>query len=149
MTDTATDDGITMTRVFDAPRELVFAAWTEPERFAYWFGGAGTEVPTSSVAMDVRPGGQWKATMLLDNDQRIDWHGEFREVDAPARLVLTISDQPGDVFELLTVELKDLGGGRTEMSFSQTGGQMDVQGYEGAMNGWTGFFEALTQHLAA
>ncbi len=149
MTDTATDAGITMTRVFDAPRELVFRAWTEPERFAYWFGGAGTEVPTSSVAMDVRPGGLWKATMLIDGGQQIDWHGEFREVDAPARLVFTISDQPGDEFELLTVELKDLGGGRTEMSFSQTGGHMDASGYEGAKNGWTGFFEALTQHLAA
>jgi uncharacterized protein YndB with AHSA1/START domain len=149
MTDTATDEGITMTRVFDAPRELVFAAWTEPERFAYWFGGAGTEVPTSSVAMDVRPGGRWKATMLLDNDQRIDWHGEFREVDAPERLVLTISDQPGDEFELLTVELKDLGGGRTEMSFSQTGGHMGAEEYGRAKDGWSGFFEALTQHLAA
>ena len=70
MTDTATDAGISMTRVFDAPRELVFAAWTEPARFAYWFGGAGTEVPTSSVEMDLRPGGQWKATMLLENDNR-------------------------------------------------------------------------------
>jgi uncharacterized protein YndB with AHSA1/START domain len=149
MTDTATDEGITMTRVFAAPRELVFNAWTDPERFAYWFGGAATEVPTSSVAMDVRPGGLWKATMLLENDQRIDWHGEFREVDAPARLVLTISDQPGDEHELLTVELKDLGDGRTEMSFSQTGGHMEACGYEGAMNGWGGFFDALTRHLAA
>jgi uncharacterized protein YndB with AHSA1/START domain len=149
MSDSATDAGITMTRVFDAPRELVFAAWTEPERFAYWFGGAATEVPTSSVAMDVRPGGQWKATMVLENDQRIDWRGEFREVDAPERLVMTITDQPEDEFALLTVELRDLGDGRTEMSFSQTESRMDAKGYEGAMNGWSGFFEALARNVTS
>jgi uncharacterized protein YndB with AHSA1/START domain len=148
MTDTATDAGISMTRVFDAPRDLVFAAWTEPARFAYWFGGTGVEVPTSSVEMDLRPGGQWKATMLLENDNRIDWRGEFREVEAPARIVMTITDRPEDVFDVLTVELRDLGDGRTEMSFSQTGSHMDAKGYEGAMNGWSGFFEALSQNVA-
>jgi uncharacterized protein YndB with AHSA1/START domain len=149
MTDTATNEGIAMTRVFDAPRELVFRAWTEPERFAYWFGGTGVEVPTSSVVMDLRPGGRWQATMLLENDQRIDWHGEFREVDAPARIVMTITDQPGDEVDVLTVDLTDLGDGRTEMSFRQSGGHMDAASYERAMHGWGGFFEALAANVSA
>ena len=58
--------GITMKRVFDAPREHVWKEWTEPERFADWFGGPESEVPLSTLSMDVRPGGKWRATMLAD-----------------------------------------------------------------------------------
>jgi uncharacterized protein YndB with AHSA1/START domain len=149
MSDATTAEGISMTRVFDAPRELVFRAWTEPERFAYWFGGTGAEVPMSSVEMDVRAGGAWKATMIIGPDQQIDWHGEFREVEAPERLVLTLSDRPGSEFELVTVELRELGDGRTEMRFRQTGGHMDAEGYEQAKAGWGSFFDAMDENLAA
>jgi uncharacterized protein YndB with AHSA1/START domain len=58
--------GITITRVFDAPPERVWHEWTEPARFAGWFGGSESEVPVSSVSMDVRPGGTWRATMFAD-----------------------------------------------------------------------------------
>jgi uncharacterized protein YndB with AHSA1/START domain len=51
------EPGISVTRVFDAPRERVWREWTEPERFADWFGGPDAEVPLSSVSMDVRKGG--------------------------------------------------------------------------------------------
>ena len=50
------EPGIAITRVFDAPRERVWQEWTEPERFADWFGGAEAEVPLSTISMDVRPG---------------------------------------------------------------------------------------------
>jgi uncharacterized protein YndB with AHSA1/START domain len=52
-----TADGISITRVFDATRERVWKEWTDPEAFADWFGGPDSEVPLSTVAMDVRPGG--------------------------------------------------------------------------------------------
>jgi hypothetical protein len=52
----AAEPGITITRVFDAPRERVWKEWTEPERFADWFGGGEAEVPVSTVLMDVREG---------------------------------------------------------------------------------------------
>jgi uncharacterized protein YndB with AHSA1/START domain len=88
--------GITITRVFDAPRERVWQEWTEPEGFADWFGGAGAEVPLSTVSMDVRPGGSWRATMFADPGRReIHWKGEYREVVEPERLVFTVSDRPG------------------------------------------------------
>ena len=88
--------GITITRVFEAPRELVWKEWTEPERFADWFGGGESEVPLSTVSMDVRPGGTWRLTMFADPGRReIHWNGEYREVDEPERLVFTVSDQPG------------------------------------------------------
>jgi uncharacterized protein YndB with AHSA1/START domain len=144
----ASAEGIRIIRVFDAPREQVFRAWTEPERFAHWFGGAGADVPVSSVSLDARPGGEWKATMFAGPDRtEIPWRGTYREVVEPERLVLTITDRPGDEYELLTVLLTDLGDGRTRMEFTQTGGHLDAEGYGGARDGWTGFFDALEESL--
>ena len=56
--------GFTTMRVFHAPRERVWLEWTEPERFADWFGGLECEIPLSTVSLDVRPGGAWRATMF-------------------------------------------------------------------------------------
>jgi uncharacterized protein YndB with AHSA1/START domain len=143
------EDGITITRVFDAPRERVWAEWTEPERFADWFGGPESEVPLTSVSMDVRPGGAWRLTMFAAPGRReIRWKGEYREVVEPERLVFTVSDQPGeDAYELVTVMLTDLGDGRTEMLFQQRG-QLAPETYERAGEGWSGFFDRMAERLA-
>jgi uncharacterized protein YndB with AHSA1/START domain len=143
------DYGITITRVFDAPRESVWREWTEPTRFADWFGGPGSEIPLSTVSMDVRPGGTWRATMLADPGRReILWKGEYREVREPERLVFTLSDQPGDErYELVTVVLTDLGDGRTEMLFEQRG-QLPAEQYDRAKAGWDGFFDRIAERLA-
>ena len=142
--------GFGTTRVFRAPRERVWREWTEPACFADWFGGADCEVPLSTVAMDVRPGGAWRATMFCGPDRReIRWTGEYREVSAPERLVFTISDRPGDDrFELVSVLLIDLGDGRTEMRFEQRG-HMRPGEYDSARQGWGGFFARLDGRLAA
>jgi uncharacterized protein YndB with AHSA1/START domain len=142
--------GLTMTRVFDAPRERVWREWTEPERFADWFGGSQSEVPLESVSMDVRPGGNLRATMFSGPSRRESrWTGEYREVAAPERLVFTISDRPDeDMYELVTVLLTDLGGGRTEMRLEQRG-HMTPEQYERAGQGWGSFFDRLDERLAA
>ena len=144
------DYGISITRVFDAPRERVWKEWTEPERFADWFGGVASEVPLSSVSMDVRPGGGWRATMFSGPDRRESrWKGEYREVAEPERLVLTLSVQPGDeAYELVTVVLTDLGDGRTEMRFEQRG-RMSPEQYERAGKGWGTFFDRIAERLGA
>jgi uncharacterized protein YndB with AHSA1/START domain len=141
--------GITITRVFDAPRERVWREWTEPECFADWFGGAESEVPLESVAMDVRPGGSWRLTMFAGPGRReIRWRGEYREVVEPERLVFTVCDQPSpDHVELVTVVLIDLGDGRTEMRFEQRGA-MSPEQYERAGQGWSGFFDLVAERLA-
>ena len=133
------ETGITIFRVFDAPRERVWQEWTEPERFADWFGGPEWEVPMSTVSMDVRPGGSWQLAMFAGSGRReIHWKGEYREVVEPERLVFTVSDQPGRrVYELITVVLTDLGDGRTEMHFEQSGGTMPPEEYERAGQGWS------------
>jgi uncharacterized protein YndB with AHSA1/START domain len=144
-----TEQGITITRVFDAPRERVWKEWTEPEGFADWFGGGEAEVPLSTVSMDVRPGGSWRATMYADPGRReIHWKGEYHEVVEPERLVFTISDQPGDAHELIIVVLTDLGDGRTEMLFQQRGGGLSPEEYERAGQGWSAFFDRMAERLA-
>jgi uncharacterized protein YndB with AHSA1/START domain len=143
------EPGLRIKRTFDAPRELVWKEFTEPERFADWFGGPETEVPLSSVSMDVRPGGAWRATMLAGNPRRaIQWTGEYREVVAPERLVLTMCDRPGSsALELVTVVLTDLGDGRTEMLLQQEG-QMRPEDYERTKKGWGGFLDRIAERLS-
>jgi uncharacterized protein YndB with AHSA1/START domain len=141
-------EGITITRVFDAPREQVWKEWTEPERFADWFGGTESEVPLSTVSMDVRPGGLWRLTMFAEPGRReIRWKGKYREVVEPERLVFTVSDRPDEVYELVGVVLTDLGDGRTEMLFEQRG-HMTPDQYEAAGQGWSGFFDRIAERLA-
>jgi uncharacterized protein YndB with AHSA1/START domain len=144
------EDGITIARIFDTPRERVWKEWTEPERFADWYGGPEGEVPLSTVSMDVREGGRWRATMYFGPDRReIQWKGEYREVLEPERLVFTVSDQPGeDSWELVTVVLTDLGDGRTEMLFQQRG-SLPAEVYKRAGEGWSGFFDRIAERLAA
>ena len=143
-------DGIEITRVFDAPRERVWREWTEPERFADWFGGAEADVPVATVSMDVREGGAWRATMFFGPDRReSNWHGEYREVIAPERLVLTFSDEPDtDRFALVTVVLTDLGDDRTEMHFQQRDDRPPDQ-YEATTKGWGKFFDRMAKRMAS
>jgi uncharacterized protein YndB with AHSA1/START domain len=148
--DDAREHGIAITRVFDAPRERLWREWTEPERFADWFGGPEWRVPLSTVAMEVRPGGALRLTMLAPRGGReIRWKGEYLEVLAPERLVFTISDAPGDErYELVTVVLTDLGDGRTEMVFEQRGFMRPDQ-YEATGQGWASFFDRIAERLGA
>jgi uncharacterized protein YndB with AHSA1/START domain len=140
---------MTITRVFDAPREQVWREWTDPAAFADWFGAPGSEVPLESVSMDVRPGGEWRATMYAGPQRHeIPWSGEYLEVVEPERLVVTMSDEPEpERFELITVVLTDLGDGRTEMVVEQRG-RMTPEQYERAKQGWGGFFDRLEERLA-
>ncbi|MFC1420325.1 SRPBCC family protein [Streptacidiphilus cavernicola] len=151
MSDTAAPtEGFTLTRVFDAPRELVFRAWTDPAQFAAWFG-ATSRVPLETLSMDVRPGGAWRAIMHVDQPEPMEllFHGDFREVVEPERLVLTLKN-PADAddpkVELVTVVLKDLGDGRTEMQFEQLG-HLGAEEYVRTRHGWSAFFDVLAEGL--
>jgi uncharacterized protein YndB with AHSA1/START domain len=140
--------GLTISRVLGAPPERVWREWTEPEAFADWFGGPEAEVPLDTVAMDVRPGGSWRATMLYGGSE-IRWKGEYVEVDPPERLVLTITDQPDDApHELVVVVLRDLGDGRTEMVVEQHG-TFPPEAYEATRNGWGAFLDRMAERLEA
>ncbi|HEY5230802.1 MAG TPA: SRPBCC domain-containing protein [Galbitalea sp.] len=140
--------GATIRRTFAAPRDLVFDAWVTPRHFATWFGGSDVDVPLDSVSMDVRPGGIWKATMIIGNGvPDMHWFGEFVEVDRPDKLVLTMADRPGDARELVSVTLTEVPDG-TEMLFHQSGGNMSADEYERTAAGWQTFFDAMETLVA-
>jgi uncharacterized protein YndB with AHSA1/START domain len=146
-------EGVTIIRVFDAPREAVFRAWVEPEQFSKWFGEEDSEIPMDKIAMDARPGGAWHATMIHGpNKIELPFQGEFVEVMEPERVVMTLTDgQNVDPSrrEVLTAVFKDLGGGRTEMTFTQRGGNVSSDEYTRALRGELIFFERLGGHLKA
>jgi uncharacterized protein YndB with AHSA1/START domain len=146
----ASAGGLTITRAFDAARQLVWQEWTEPTRFADWFGGPRVEVPLATVAIDLVPGGAWTATTLADGPERCDtrWEGEYVEIVEPERLVFTIRRLPGAPrSDLVTVVLTDLGGGRTEMLFRQQGGRTAKQ-YGVARERWSVEFDRIAERLA-
>jgi uncharacterized protein YndB with AHSA1/START domain len=139
--------GIELSWTFEAPREEVWREWTEPERFADWYGGPTGQVPLDTVSMDVRPGGKWRLVMYAQRGE-IHWDGEYLEVQEPERLVFTLSDQPDeDLYALCTVVLTDLGEGRTEMLFTQRG-PMPPEQIQYATRGWASFFERIAERLA-
>ena len=140
---------ISLTRVLEAPRERVWGEWTEPHRFADWFGGAEGEVPPSSVVMDVRVGGALRAVMRTSGG-KISWHGEYREVVEPDWLVFTLSTQPPPSARhaVVSVAFAELGEGRTEILFVQRGSLSPAQA-SAARYGWSRSFDRLAERLAA
>ena len=144
-------EGILIVRVFDAPRELVFKAWTEAERFAAWFGEHGSTIPLDKVSMDPRPGGEWRATMIYGPDEiELAFSGRFLEVEEPERLVMTVTDTAdvdAEPVETFTVVFRDLGDERTEMTFEQRGGNLPADEYSRAMRGSLIFFDRMAEHL--
>jgi uncharacterized protein YndB with AHSA1/START domain len=75
---------IAMTRTFDAPRELVFAMWTNPDHVEWWFGPHGFSMTIES--MDARPGGSWKFVMHGPDGRNYDNHIVYSVVESPSRL---------------------------------------------------------------
>ena len=118
MTETAvTVREIAITRVFDAPRELVWKAWTDPAQLARWWGRRGWSTPPDSVTMDVRPGGVFRLNSISETDgSQMPQEFVYVEVVEPERLVFgqTGGGGPGGT---AVVTLTDLGDGRTEMTF--------------------------------
>ncbi len=96
-----TDREIVITRVFDAPRELVWSAWTDPERVARWWGPRG--FTTTIHEMDVRPGGVWKQTMHGPDGTDYPSQIVFTQVVKPERIVDSMvggkKGQPSHQFE--------------------------------------------------
>ena len=106
---------LTITRIYDASREAVWRAWTEPAQIAAWWGKRGWRTPVSSVTLDLRPGGAFRLASINEADGREMRHDAvYREIVPPERLVFARGE------EVATVTLTDLGDGRTEMTFHTT-----------------------------
>jgi uncharacterized protein YndB with AHSA1/START domain len=122
MTEAVSAQEITITRVFDAPRVLVWKAWTEPEQLAKWWGPRGWSTPLETITMDVRPRGTFRVVGVSDEDgAEMPTEGVYREVVEPERLVL--AEPTEDAWHegaVSVVTFTDLGDGRTEMVLHTT-----------------------------
>ena len=100
---------ITITRVFEAPRELVFKAFTDPKVVAQWFGPR--EYTTTIDKMEARPGGLWRFVQRDQSGNEFAFHGVHHDIVAPERIVATFEFEgvPGHVL-LQTVTFEPLGG---------------------------------------
>ena len=129
---------ISITRVYEAPRRLVWAAWTEPAQLAAWWGKRGWTARLDSIELDVRPGGTFRVTTVNDEDgTEMTNEGSYTEVEAPRRLA----------FGETSVTFTDLGDGRTEMTFHTTV-EMTAETREAAEGGLKSAFDRLAEHLA-
>ena len=141
---------ITITRVFDAPRVLVFKAWTDAKVLAQWWGPKGF----TNCELDARVGGAIRIHMRSPDGSVYPMRGEFREIVPPERLVFTniavdAADQP--IIEGLTTVTFVERGGKTTMTL-HTRGRAVVDyaaGYlQGMEMGWTGSIDKLEILLA-
>ena len=146
--DVAAADDLVITRVFNAPPALVFAAWTEPEHLAQWSGPEGFS--SLQYEMDLRPGGRYRACLRSPEGDDNWVGGVYQEIQPPARLVMThawesVGGRPGPE-TLITVTFAEEGLGRTRMHFRQTGfaSKVSRDGHEG---GWSSSFDKLAAHL--
>ncbi|KQR66039.1 SRPBCC domain-containing protein [Frigoribacterium sp. Leaf172] len=142
-------EGVEIVRDFAAPPADVFEAWTTAERFSRWFGGPAVDVPLDRLAYEPVEGAGWAATMILPDGNAMDWAGDFVEVQAPVRLVLTITDAP-DAPEraTVTVDLSPAPIGTT-MRFTQETPGFSAEQQQGLVAGWQGFFDELAAGLPA
>ena len=104
---TPSDQEIRMTRLFNAPRHLVFEAMTKPEHVKQWWGrlGEGYSVPVCEI--DLRVGGAWRFVNRHPNGEAA-FHGEYREITPPSRLVFTeIFEQFPDSVSVVTTEFTE------------------------------------------
>jgi uncharacterized protein YndB with AHSA1/START domain len=161
MTQNTSENSVVIERLFDAPLDLIWQMWTEPEHFKAWFGPDGATIPVAH--MDVHVGGARQVCMEMQSPagpRQMWFTGEYREVVKNKRLVYTesMSDENGNVIspsELgmpdghpttteVIVELEDHAG-RTKMVMTHVGIRADSPGAKG----WTAAFDKLATHLEA
>jgi uncharacterized protein YndB with AHSA1/START domain len=162
MTDNnGSQDAVVIERSFDAPANLIWQMWTDPEHFKAWYGPDGATIPVAE--MDVRVGGNRLVCMEMqtrDGPMQMWFTGEYREVVENERLVYTesMSDQNGNASSPsdmdmpqghpmtteVRVELQDLAG-RTKMVMTHVG----IRGDSPGAAGWTMALDKLAAHVEA
>lgn len=159
-------EGLSLTRVFDAPRELVFKAWTEVDRFKEWFGPKAWTIPMCEI--DLKVGGSTFYCMEGPNGFKMYGKFEFTEIDEPAKLVFknSITDEEGNPIpapgkpnwpkELVTSLTFVEEDGKTTLTLTakpldptaeQAAAFKEMK--DGMSKGWVGSFAKLEEHLAA
>jgi uncharacterized protein YndB with AHSA1/START domain len=145
---TPSDTEIQMTRVFDAPRDLVFEAHSSAEHMKNWWGPRKYE--TIAAEVDFRPGGKWRIVHRGPDGEEYGFHGEFREIVPPERITWTFEFEgaPGQV-AVETVSLKEHEGKTTMTVISDAGTKeaRDAVLESGMTEGAAETFERLEEYL--
>ena len=158
------DSEFSITRTFEAPREIIFKMWTDPKQMVNWFGPKGCEVGTSK--MDLRPEGIYHYSLKMPDGNEMWGKWIFQEVVAPERLVWihSFSDERGGLthhpmsptwpLELLTTTTFEAVGNKTKVTLKWlpiNASEVEINtfkaGRAGATVGWTGSFDQLDEYL--
>lgn len=153
-----------ITRVFDAPRDKVWQAWTEAERLKQWWGPKGFKVHTCKV--DLRPGGIFLYGMTAPDGSQVWGKFTYREISAPAKLVFIVSfsDPEGGVtrhpgiedwpLETLSTVLFEEQGGKTKVTVqwlpheaTEAERRAFDEGRDSMKQGWGGTFDQFAAYL--
>ena len=157
----AAERGLVITRLFHAPREMVFAAWTQAEHFERWWGPKGCTTPF--CVLDVRPGGAYRYCMSVPDGHDVWVKGMYREVVEPERLVFTstFTDADGSPVEpahyglsdgflrevVTTVTFTERDDG-TELTIHQLLGSPSSEDRANTAQGWGESLERLAELVA-
>lgn len=146
------DREIRFTRLFDWPARLLFEAWTTPEHLRHWYGCPGSRLTYCEI--DLRVGGTWRLNMHQPDGSDHPFHGVYREIDAPGRLVYTeCYDKPeiGSPEWLTTVSFEEVDG-KTRMTHLLRHRSKEVRDahlQSGMEKGVTIMLNQLDDHVAA
>ncbi|QTC92758.1 SRPBCC family protein [Brevundimonas goettingensis] len=148
----ATRPTLKMQRTFDAPRDLVWRAWSNPEILVLWMGPV--EWPAVSATCDFRVGGAWRICLRSPATGEDLWQsGIYTEIDAPRRLAFTFkwdeSHEDGPPVDTqVSIDFDETADGRTVMDFTHEGLKSE-QSLTGHKHGWTSTADRLEAWLAA
>ncbi len=153
------EEDIVITRIIDAPRDLVFRAWTDPEYLVHWWGPKGFTTPSCKV--DLRPGGIFHFCMRSPDGRDFWGRGIYHEITEPEKIVYTdsFSDEEGNLVEperygmsrdfpsetLVTVTFGKLKG-KTELTMHHAVME-SVPERDEMKQGWTEMFDRLNEYL--
>jgi uncharacterized protein YndB with AHSA1/START domain len=149
---TVREKDLVLTRIFNAPRERVWKAWTDPRQLALWWGPGGFTNPVCEV--DLRPGGALRIDMRGPDGTVYPMSGVYREIVAPERLVFTASaldDKRRPLFEVLNTVSFAEQAGKTRLTvharvLSRTAGADTY--LEGMEPGWSQTLDRLGEHVS-
>jgi uncharacterized protein YndB with AHSA1/START domain len=142
----AANQEVRITRIFEAPRERVFRAWTDPDEVAEWYGPESFDTPRERIHIDLRVGGRYELTMVQRGGAEFPIGYEIVELVEPELLVLRSDPMPEMGMHeptMTRVELHDLGG-RTRMTL--TDGPYTESAHAEA--GWSAAFDKLAALVA-
>jgi uncharacterized protein YndB with AHSA1/START domain len=140
---------LVVTRLIDAPRRLVFRAWTQPEHVARWWGPKG--YVTTYCDMDIRVGGAYRFGMRSPQGTDHRKRGVYREIGEPERIVFTFAWEDADGNpgpELLTTVTFAEEAGKTRLTLRQSGFE-SIERRDSHLDGWTSCLERFADYMLA